>query len=102
MLSVDAGGRLPICVPLRCSRILVAAGANDHGVIGQRINLRAAAPRDDGETMFNSYAEASTPDGHVLLLVHDLTAKKMGAVDVRSGEALSIESPVQESRKMQA
>jgi len=84
MLSVDAGGRLPICVPLRCSRILVAAGANDHGVIGQRINLRAVAPRDDGEMMFNSYAEASTPDGHVLLLVHDLTAKKMGAVDIRA------------------
>ena len=82
MMCVGEGGKLPICVPLRCSQILVAAGTSDHCMIGTRVDLRAAAPRADGEMMVNSYAEASAPNGQVLLIVRDLVARNIGTVGV--------------------
>jgi 3-oxoacyl-(acyl-carrier-protein) synthase/NAD(P)-dependent dehydrogenase (short-subunit alcohol dehydrogenase family) len=80
MLTIDGDGRAPICVPLRCSRILIAEGANDRTVLGKKIELRASSTRTEGDRMFNSYADAATLDGRVLLVLQGLTGKRIGAV----------------------
>jgi acyl transferase domain-containing protein/NAD(P)-dependent dehydrogenase (short-subunit alcohol dehydrogenase family) len=80
MLTIDADGHLPICVPLRCSRILIAHGVNDRAVLGKPIALRASAPRDKDDLMLNSYADATMLDGRVLLVLQGLAGKRIGAV----------------------
>jgi acyl transferase domain-containing protein/NAD(P)-dependent dehydrogenase (short-subunit alcohol dehydrogenase family)/acyl-CoA thioesterase FadM len=81
-LTLDSNGCMPIVVPVHGSRIWIAAGASDRSLLGTTVMLRAGAPRVDGEMMFMSYGDATTPDGHVILVLQDFVCKIMGAVKV--------------------
>jgi len=64
------------------SRIWIAGGINDRSILGEKITLRAAAPRMEDEMLFMSYAEATTPDDRVIVALRDFSCKIMGAVQV--------------------
>ena len=81
-LMLDGRGRMPICVPVLGSRIWIAGGINDRSILGEKITLRAAAPRMEDEMLFMSYAEATTPDDRVIVALRDFSCKIMGAVQV--------------------
>jgi acyl transferase domain-containing protein/NAD(P)-dependent dehydrogenase (short-subunit alcohol dehydrogenase family)/acyl-CoA thioesterase FadM len=81
-LVLDDQGRVPICVPVRGSRIWIAAGVNDRTLLGTPVTLRAGALRIEGGMMYLDGAEAIMPDGRVVLGFEDLVCRILGAVDV--------------------
>jgi len=81
-LSLDSSGHMPICVPVWCSRIWIATGVNERTLLGRKVMLRAGAIRQEGENTFTSYADATTSDGRLLLVLQEGTARRMGLVRV--------------------
>jgi 3-oxoacyl-(acyl-carrier-protein) synthase/NAD(P)-dependent dehydrogenase (short-subunit alcohol dehydrogenase family)/acyl-CoA thioesterase FadM len=81
-LVLDEQGKVPICVPVRGSRIWIAAGVNDRTLLGTQVTLRAGAPRIEGDVMYPGTAEAIMPDGRVILEFEGLVCRILGAVDI--------------------
>jgi acyl transferase domain-containing protein/NAD(P)-dependent dehydrogenase (short-subunit alcohol dehydrogenase family)/acyl-CoA thioesterase FadM len=82
MIHDEPGGGLPLYVPLRCQRTLLAPNVNDVSLHehGTDLLLEATNPRKDGETMFNEHAQVRDQRGRILLIVEDLEARRFGAV----------------------
>lgn len=81
MIHVTPDGEMPLYVPTRCRRALIAPGLNDLALHagGAEIFLFALTPRVEGEVIHNERAEASDASGRTLLIVEGLSAHRARA-----------------------
>jgi NAD(P)-dependent dehydrogenase (short-subunit alcohol dehydrogenase family) len=92
-LVFDDRGRLPICVPLRGSRIWIAPGVNDRTLLGTSVSLRSGMPRIEGDMMYlDTFAEAIMPDGRVILGFEDFACRILGTIEIGRTKGLDLVS----------
>lgn len=82
MIQLPESGSIPIHIPVRCGRILMAPGINDallHAK-GENLLLASAIPRSDDQLIHSDWAQVTDRHGRVLMTAEALVAKRFGEV----------------------